>query len=340
MSKLKVPQLKSLLGQYHLKKSGKKQELIDRLASYLQSTGTPFSPSSVIKNWPRKINREIKPHMDISGDEMNINRKPWTEGGGQKLLPSSFDGGLQFTMPPPLHVDMKENYPTFVWRFGASLVPPILVDESCHKIEVPNAIMSKHFQVYYQRNPVDSKQCLHHLYFVPRTSLSLTLVQHRELFAYHREGYELDPLCPHCSGYAETWMWDLRRKSGKQEHNPLLKWLSQHFTLEHHVQSMFGDKSWSGAQCWVRICSSGHLSISLTESSNGQQGHSRRFVGAFSPRRSDLPSAHSDLEMDVGMNLLGLSAIDQLVITPIQTRCEEVGSLGRVDEPGDVALWL
>ena len=70
INKLKVPQLKVLLGQYQLKKSGKKQELIDRLVEYLQRTGTPFIASSVITT-PTPPARKAKESKSSSSSNSN-----------------------------------------------------------------------------------------------------------------------------------------------------------------------------------------------------------------------------------------------------------------------------
>lgn len=349
MSKLKVPQLKSLLGQYHLKKSGKKQELIDRLASYLQSTGTPFSTSSVINNWPsRKKHGERKQHLDIMAEDNSIapNNSDFNTARSpmQTVLPAAVvsSEGLTFTMPPPIHADTLAKHPTVVFRFDSS---PILVDESCKKVD-SNAALSKHFEVYYQRNHLDKKQCLHHLYFIPQSPLHLIMAQHRELFAYSGEGYQPTPLCPLCSGYAETWLWDLRRKS-KSEPNPLLKWISQHFNVESHVKAVFGGKGWDGTQCLARICKAGHISLSLTETSHGgRQGHRHdHIMGAFSPRLTDHhPSVHVDFEDVAGLeSVLGMghNGIEELELVDYLSLAD-LGSIcsGGIDEPGDLTLWV
>jgi hypothetical protein len=179
VSKLKVPQLKNLLSQYSLKRSGKKQELIERLASYIQRTGTTISTSSVITNWPRKPPREVKSTpMAATTKETDFVCDESANGMNSLLevvLPhfSSEESGQHFDMPPPIHAD-SAHHSRLLFSFESSLTDEDI--SSFRHLDGCSTAVATLFNVFYDKKLINANECLHLVYFFSKSKISFTLV--------------------------------------------------------------------------------------------------------------------------------------------------------------------
>ena len=222
---------------------------------------------------------------------------------------------LHYIMPAPVHAD-DNNQAKVVFsctNHDAHLAA------SYTAVEGFDSSMTKNFSVFYNRQFSTEKKCLHHLYLSPKKQLSLTLVEHRQLFAYNAEGYQPAPVCPHCSSHAETWIWEWQKKPPKTARGSLQKYLYKHLNLEQLFTPMFADKAWTEPICLLRLCKNGHISVTRSESKSS--GFSRMKTVIPRPMASPTFAHHrsQDLEaLELIEVIQGLDFEQDKLFTPLQ----------------------
>jgi hypothetical protein len=263
-----------MLGQYHLKKSGKKQALIARLITFFQKVGTPYHYTPPFKTIRHKSSTsESRQSLSAADSALAVDGAAGSASAHAEQLMESEDSLSMFghkygansqfnvvdtaaatdslpafIMPPPTCIDNSalSPHPTVVCTFEPeeeSFRPA----PGTSRVHVRNSTLQSHFDVFYQRTLWDAEGvCDHQVLLIAFSRLQLTLTQHRDLFvltdstAGHLASSRPPAECPRCGGACESWLWTSFPDSKCVGDNSLLRWLAQRLPVPDIIKPHFG----------------------------------------------------------------------------------------------------
>jgi len=259
LNKRNMPQLKRLLEELKLKKSGKKEEIVLRIIEY--SSADPDHLNKIQKFLVSDdILLKTSVKSEIKREHGHIAKKPKIEDHLKKIQE------LHFELPPSMHSEgnfgldfKKSRKKLFVFeKHNASpsygtLIPLNHVD------------IKDNFELHYEIEG-SLPNISHHFAFFSKKPFSVYFADHKELLNYNSDtDYECAPVCPKCHEFAETYAFNDNSKKS----NPLAKFLCKHLDPFKLVkpENDVGNYIWNLGKTVMRVCKQGDVVITIAEES-------------------------------------------------------------------------